>query len=684
MEKAMLSRRRFIHLSALATAGGVVAACSPKPPVPTEPTAVPEEEAPEAQAPAEEEVAEAAPTTAPVEEAPAAPISGYNEAPMLAELVAAGKLPPVEDRLPLEPYVVGPGVLMPEDALDFTAGTYGGTMRLSQEGAGGDPHIFIGMNEPLLWAPAAFDFSKGIHGNVLKGYEENEDSTEFTFYMREGLKWSDGVPVTTEDVRFAFEDVLLNEEVTPIFPARYKSEYSPDGAPCELTILDDFTFKLTFDKPYGSFPAHLAISGWIGYGDLLKPSHYLKQFHIDYTPLEELRPLMRQESIEEDQWYNLFNAKQMTGWMWDVTNENGIGSPVLTPWVIQKVEGGVFTFERNPYYFKVDTAGNQLPYIDGIRSDLITERETLMMRALTGEFDYPGERASLKKLPLMKEQEEKGLLNIYVARMHRLPGDYRLNYTYPDPAWQQVTQDLRFRQALSLAMNRQEILDIFYFGQFGQLPSDLNPSEYDVDKANALLDEMGMDKKDADGFRLGPDGKRFEILFEIVQQDENLLPIGELIAEYWSKVGVYTEAKAIDAALHGPRWNANEIKATAAWGSHDLWPYAYNDYTGISARLWDQWYSTGGEAGEEPPDELKEIYENHKIIVSSAMGSPEAVAAFQAILDNYRENIWIFVPVERSYYPTFFTPRMHNVPTGVSDAMGIVTMHSMEQWYIEE
>jgi peptide/nickel transport system substrate-binding protein len=286
---------------------------------------------------------------------------------MLAEQVKAGKLPPIEQRLPKEPYVVTPGDLVSDKYLQLKIGKHGGTMRLAQETPGGDPHIFIGDNESILWAPDAFDYSKGIHGNVVKSWEQNDDATVFTFHMREGLKWSDGQPVTTEDVRFAYEDVLLNDKITPVFPNYLRTGMSAAGKPGVVKIIDDFTFSVNFDKPYGSFPAQIAISGWRGYAGLIKPKHYLKQFHIKYTSLDDLKPKLKEASIPEDQWQNLFNAKQMTEWMWNITNEAGIGHPSLVAWIVKKVEGGVFTFERNPYYFKVDTEGNQLPYIDGIR-----------------------------------------------------------------------------------------------------------------------------------------------------------------------------------------------------------------------------------------------------------------------------------------------------------------------------
>ncbi len=219
-----------------------------------------------------------------------------------------------------------------------------------------------------------------------------------------------------------------------------------------VNIIDDYTFSVTFDGPYGSFPAQVAISGWRGYGGLIRPKHYLMQFHEKYADAAELKAKLVEASIPEDQWQNLFNAKQMTEWMWNITNENGIGHPTLCAWVIQKVEGGVFTFERNPYYFKVDTEGQQLPYMDGIRSEVVQDKETLTTRALMGEFDYLGERSSLKKLPLMKEREAEGKIKVIIPRMHRLPINFCLNYTYNDPTWRLVTGDVRFRQAMSFAI----------------------------------------------------------------------------------------------------------------------------------------------------------------------------------------------------------------------------------------
>jgi peptide/nickel transport system substrate-binding protein len=486
-----------------------------------------------------------------------------------------------------------------------------------------------------------------------------------------------------EDVKFAWEDVLLNDKITPIFPEYLRAGLSGAGTPGKVTFIDDWTFSITFDKPYGSFLAQIGVGGWRGYGGIIKPKHYLKQFHIKYTPQAELAPKMKAASIPEDQWQSLFNAKQMTDWMWNIANENGIGHPTLCPWVIQKVEGGTFTFERNPYYWKVDAEGNQLPYIDGIRSMVVQDKETLTTRALMGEFDYLGERASLKKLPLMKEQEATGKIKVYLPRMHRTPIGYFLNLTNPDPTWRKVTGDVRFRQALSLAINRPEILKNFYLNQFAHLPSEANSPEYDVAKANGLLDAMGMDKKGSDGFRLAQDGKPFSILMEISDQSEDHVPMAELFAEYWKKVGVNTTVKKTDASVVSQR--GNELQCGGGWPVVDMWHYAaWSDYLpGTYGRLWAQWYTTQGKQGEEPPAEIKELYKNHEAFMAARPGTQPFRDAFGAILKQQRDNVWYFIPAEQSYYATFFTKRIQNVPVGQSELFGIAVMHMMEIWYIE-
>ena len=607
---------------------------------------------------------------------------------MLAERVRAGALPPVEERLPSSPFVVRPGLLVDSRFTEMVRGTYGGTLQMSQESPSFDPHIFIGNIEPLIWANSAFDYDKGLQGNVVSDFEVSADARTFTFGLRPGLRWSDGVPVSMDDVRFAFDDVLLNEEITPIFPAYLRAGREAGGPPAKLTIVDETTFRLEFARPYGAFLSQIAIAAWISYADVLKPRHYLEQFHKKYAPAGKLAAMMEEESVPEGQWFNLFNAKQVLGSIGKMTTEQGIGHPMLTAWVLEEADAGVFRYARNPYYFKVDPDGNQLPYIDRLRSQTIQDKATSTARALMGEFDYAGERASLRQLPLIAAQERKAAIRMHIARMHRLPISFSLNLTYDDKAWRKVVRDVRFRRALSLAINREQIRQNFYLGQFASLPEEVNPATHDVEAARRLLDEMGLDGKDDEGFRIGPDGKRFRIPFEIQDLSEDHIPMAELIAEYWNAVGVHTTVRPVDGAVMGPRQVTNDFQATAIWAHHDIWPSAgWDDYLPQTyfGTLWHDWYTSAGERGEEPIQEIKDLYAAHARFMAAKLGSPESDEALKAILASHRDNVWTFVPVEHSYYPTFWSERVKNVPEGVKDgAFGIVCNMTMEQWYIDD
>lgn len=608
----------------------------------------------------------------------------YGESPVLAEKVAAGELPPVEERLPIQPFVVSNRMLAV--SYDTEVGKYGGTMRLPQDSPGGDPHFYIGSNEYLLWAPGAFNYDMGIFGNVLLDWEVNEDFSSYTFHMREGLKWSDGVPVTTADVDFAINDVMLHDEITPSKPTFLFTGQDREAGFATIDILDDFTYTVTFEGQYGAFPAQLAIASWRGYQDFLKPRHYLEQFHADYADADELKAKLEEASVEEGQWYNHFNSKQMPGNLWRAIGEAGFGHPVLTPWVLTEFGGGSWTFDRNPYYFKVDREGNQLPYIDQVQMLLMQDRETTVLQILSGEVDYLGERSSLNNLPLLKQAEGDGVLNVIIPRMHRLPVSFYLNLTYPDPAWRKVTNDVRFRQAMTLAINKQEIIDTFYLGEFARLPVHTNYPEFSIEKANQILDEMGMTERDANGFRLGPDGDPFEIIFEPGPLSQDHIPMTELIAEYWKAVGIDTEVKAGDWSLITQKYHANELQGWAIWSVMDMWPsIGWFDYLPEDwGRAWEQYMNSRGETGEEPPEQVLALYDMHTRYLSAPLGTQESRDILEEIFSNHRNNYWTFNPVEHSYYPTSTSVRIKNVPKGLVEEMGIVFMHSMEEWFIDE
>ncbi|GAB2565097.1 ABC transporter substrate-binding protein [Gracilibacillus alcaliphilus] len=591
-------------------------------------------------------------------------ITEFHQAPMFDEL----DLPAVTERLPNVPKLTNE---MPEDVLDYEIGQYGGTLNTVTAQVDWDADFFVVNNEPLLNTPGIL--GEEITPNILEDFEMSDDQKEFTFYLREGLHWSDGEPVTMEDFRFAIEDVIFNEEITPIVPTWLKSAGDASKDPFEFEVIDDWTFKMTFSEPYGGFPMQLAITNWRGYADLLKPAHYLKEYHKEYADPDELQAMLDEEGYDEDQWVSLFGDYDITEREFNQPKSQGF--PVLNPWMTKEISDTYYLFERNPYYFKVDAAGNQLPYIDEVRSNIVQDSEMIGLKVIAGEIDLSRENSALPKMPLYKENEEKGGYIAHTADMHLTPSDIFFNLTYEDDVWREVVQDKRFRQAVNHAINREEIIDSIYYG-FAE-PSTWVDSTFDVDKANQLLDEMGMERG-SDGYRLGPDGKRFTVPFEIAPFAPDFQPLAELLVEYLGEVGIHATTKTLDQALWSERDAANQLQASIMWTHTVAW--YMNDFGQARwGKLWNEWWNSNGEKGEEPPEDVKEFYQIlNRVNVSTV---DEALQAVEELKQNMNDNVWQFIHIENVKQPVVLNAELGNV---TADAMAIGVNFSGEQWFYKK
>ncbi len=534
----------------------------------------------------------------------------YKEAPMLSDLVKQGKLPPVEQRLPKKPKVM---------KVWKEIGQYGGTLQFAH--IGWSDTLWQVSREPLM---ETFPyFTDKVQPNILEKLEVSKDGTTFTFYLREGMRWSDGTPVTTDDVKFTWEDVFLNKDITPYFP----SWLTVAGKRPELKILDKYSFTLKFPAPYGIFP--LRLHGYDQHASFLLPSHYLKKFHIKYTPLKDLEPLIKKEGYQPDEWWKLFNRKLDGTIVWNIQSAD-IEAPTLTPWVVkERPSATVLILERNPYYWKVDEKGNQLPYIDRIRAEQVTDAKMITTKIIAGEENLDRINTSLTELGLYKQhEEEKGYRVVLMASEVDTWVQYFPNLTHKDPIWRKIINDVRFRQALSLAINRDEINKTIFLGlgtpgqasllkgsRYSKDEYDKVYIEYNPDKANKLLDEMGLDKRDKDGFRLRPDGKRITIPIEYFEVNRYVGPVTEMVIQYWRAIGIEATMKLIDSSLWYQRYDANETVMSVWHACHatddafPVDPFWFVPYTSPSwAPLWQRWYATGGKEGEEPPKEVKEIF----------------------------------------------------------------------------
>ena len=633
-----ITRRDFMRATALAAAGLAAVACAKT----AAPTATPKPAA---------ATATPRPTATPVPEEPAG-----IESPMLADMVSAGTLPALEDRLPKNPLVISSGVVMQESECDFEIGTHGGTIRAVHNRPGWNPDVFVMCNEPVVWGPGIT--GDNVTGNLFESFQVSDGAKTFAFKMREGLKWSDGEPITTEDVDFAYNDVLLNEELNPAFPAWLKTGNSPRGEPVAVEIHDTYSFTMSFAEPYGGFMTTLAIVGWRGSTDLVKAKHYMKDYHTAYTPLKDLEPAIKEASLAEGEWWSLFHQKDHTNW--EVTRATAIGVPFVSPWVMVEESPSTIKYDRNPYYHKVDEKGQQLPYIDKISDKLVENVESVVLAVMAGEVDFLYEAGAMPSVPVYKENEEKGGYNTVLLRSHTEPATVYINMTYEDETWRSVVRDVRFRQALNYALNRDEIISAVWLDMGAEKPTHI-PSDYDPDKANELLDAVGLDKRDADGWRLGPDGNVFELPFEMANRTPEMLPTCELVVEHFKAVGLQTTMKMIESGLRAQRSSANELKATIErntqpnwWQRHTGW-YMPREW----GRLWEVWRASGGEQGEEPPAEVREFLE---LAAETMVVPPEGRAAVIAGLDKLLyDNIFFICPVEMERRPIIASKKLGNV-----------------------
>ena len=607
--------------------------------------------APAAEAPAEPEPA--------AEEAPAAaPDSKYSQSPYLDARVASGELAPVEDRLPVNPLVVVPGIVSEVDDLpELAIGEYGGVMRFAHPNPDWNPDVFIMLNENVLAAPGIG--VTGIYGNVVEGYTVNEDNTVFEFNLRQGLKWSDGEPVTTADVRFAYEDILLHETYTPSMPNKFRAAGSPAGTPMDLQIADDYTFTIAFDDSYGGFLRELSIKGWQGYTDLFKPAHHLMPIHTDHGDEAEIQAMIDEKGLDSPR--ALFTAVDCLNW--HIPRQKCNGFPAMWPWMNVTESDEFMKFERNPYYFKVDAAGNQLPYIDEVVSVLVGDTDGVNLKVFADEVDMLREDTALLKLPLYQEAKEKGYINFVILDNHVDPTAFYLNMTYDDDVWREVVNQVEFRRALNMAIDRAQIIESVYYG-YASSP-ELVPGVYDPEAANAMLDAIGLDQRDGEGFRIGPDGNTFVLPIEHADHAPDIGPVAELLTEYFQEVGIKTSLKQIDPSLWSQRLNANEMQATLIWSVQPMWKNGtWTDYLPRShwGHNWRVWMDTNGEGGEEPPDAVKRLIEVHQGRVKAIPSSPEDIALTEEMYQIHHDNVYIFNIAEKVGYVLVTDAAMRNVP----------------------
>ena len=566
----------------------------------------------------------------------------FQESPFLA----GRDLPPVEERLPLFPKV--PNTLPPHQVAQ-SIGRFGGELRTATPNAVWNPNIWAMSNEPLLNTPGIL--GEEITGNVLHWFEVCDDYMEFTFHMREGMRWSDGEFVTVEDVRFVFESIYSNPALYPIFPAWLSS---PTGNPPEFTILSNYSFRFNFDAPYGGLLMRLAIRQWTGYSDLIRPAHFLRNFHINYTDEATILANAAARGEEADDWIIAFLSVQAISW--DINEPFAVDYPTLRPWLNMGTANQITRFERNPFYWKVDAEGNQLPYIDTKTSMHLQSTEQVTMMIIAGEVDFNVFETSLVNMPLYLQHAEENGYQVIMSEWHVTPTDIYLNLAYPDEQWREIALDRRFRLAMNYAFNNAEVINAVY-GGFASPSRIINP-EFNPERANELLDEMGMDFG-TDGFRTFPNGDPFFIQLDFADRTPDMRIVGEYFVSFMGDVGIRVNMRMPELSLHTERIQANEVQATIIWTEiiwYNVGEWVFMD--GMATAYW-QYFSSGGAVGIEPPPDILALF---NYITNAMVLSPdEALAEFDRYLESWRHNVWGLQFLHSVQQPVIANENLRNV-----------------------
>ncbi|WP_128566156.1 ABC transporter substrate-binding protein [Methylobacterium crusticola] len=578
---------------------------------------------------------------------------------LLAGPLAAAELPPASERLPREPLVV-----------DLAA-------QGRQVGRpGGEIATLVGRARDIRYISTysytrlvGYDAQLTLRPDLLARFESEGDKV-FTFTLREGHRWSDGQPFTAEDFRYWWEDVATNKDLSPAGPPEFMMV---DGRLPRFEVLDPARVRFTWDAPNPRFLPELASPR-----DpfIYRPAHYLKRVHARYAAKADLDAAAKQQKLKG--WAALHNRLDA---MFEQSNPD---LPTLQPWRVTNIAPATrFVFVRNPYYHRVDAQGQQLPYVDRVHMD-VAASGLLAAKANAGEADLLFRGLNMEDIPILREGERaKGY------RTHLWPtargSELALypNLTATDPAWRKLNRDVRFRRALSLAIDRRTLNNALLFG-LGTEGNDTvvegSPlyrpeyrtlhAAYDPAEASRLLDAIGLDQRNGAGIRLMPDGRELEIVVETDGESSMLTDGLTLVAEFWREVGVKLFVKPQDRTVLRNRAYAGATVMVAAQGldlamptaempPDELAPVHQDTYAWPK---WGQYVETKGREGEpcDVPEARALIDLNGQWM---ATGDAEVQARVWAeMLKNRAENQWVIGTVSGALQPVVARNRLLNVP----------------------
>jgi peptide/nickel transport system substrate-binding protein len=582
---------------------------------------------------------------------------------ILAAAILSGGLtlasPPASAEPPQEPLVVD------FDASGKTIGKPGGTLKMLVARPR-DTRLMVVYGYARL---VGYDEKLELVPDILKDVEV-EDGRIFTLHLRKGHKWSDGQPFTSEDFRYWWEDVANNEALYPVGPP---ADLFVEGEPAKVEILDELTVRYSWSKPNPFFLPLLAQATPLF---IYMPAHYLKQFHERYADPDKLAKMV--EETQARDWAQLHGRKDG---MYDFDNPD---LPTLQPWMLTNAPPATrFVFARNPYFHRVDPNGQQLPYIDEVVFDVVDD-DLIPVKTGAGETDLQSRGLFFKHYTFLKESEERSQLATHLwttaqgAHLAIYP-----NLNAQDEVWRDLFRDARFRRALSLGIDRDEINQIMYYG-LGMggnntvLPQSPlyqpqyreNWASYDPERANALLDEIGLTERSADGLRLLPDGRPMELVVETAGEESEQSDILELVQEDWLALGIKFHTRPSQREVFRNRIFSGETLMSIWYGLENGIPtaemspaeFAPTNQQQLQWPKWGQYYETKGQAGEAPdtPEakKLLELFEEWR----GARTSEERRKIWDAMLSIYSDQVYSIGLISGIMQPVAARTSLRNLP----------------------
>ncbi len=623
-------------------------------------------------------------------------LNGNPQAAALNATIRGNKaLPSLSQRIPSEPLVVAP-----YDSI----GSYGGTLdALSNATESGTSDFMSTRHVNLL---RYSDDLTTIVPMIAKGWEWNDDFTQLTFFLRKGHKWSDGAPFTAHDVKFWYDNLATDTNVRE----KPKDYVLVGGEVMNLVVLNPTTIQFNLPSPKPGLLSHFANH----YAQGFQPKHFLGQFHPDVSPGADALA----KSLGFENGYAVIKSYYgNSDWM-DTPSpllsapEQVAGMPADT---MPTLESHIITRENtegrhlvaNPYYFQIDTAGNQLPYINEQDELYVGEREVRLLKLVNSEVDYKSQSLNLDYAPLLLENQEKGDFTVEL-RPEIAMSTFSFNVTSDNMEKRKVFGDLRFRQAMSVAMNRAEINEVVYFGlgtpqqytAFAPSPSFISKemeqsyAQYDPDMANALLDEMGMLDVDGDGMRELPNGDPLVLNMQIATQGGSLKLV-EVTGQNWRDVGINNTVKEVTTDEYRSAQSSNSLDVTyyakgqplaVILGISELFQPPFDNYFNhTSGMLWGQYVDTNGAEGVKPPQWVYDSMDGINAFQSAIAGSDESNKIGEALVKTVVDNL-LFIGTVKAVAPIYRTNKLQNFADFKTQSYAYYRTYPYRasQWWLDE